>query len=253
MISVSNLRKTISGRVILDGISTTFDQGKVNMVIGSSGTGKSVLLKCLTGLSNIDGGTITYDETKLDKKCNFDKIRKTIGVLFQSGALFEYLTVEENVRFYLDTLLDMDKSSKELRVRECLEQVGMSEYLNRYPRQLSGGMKKRVALARAISHNPKYLFCDEPESGLDPQNSYNVVNLISCITTKYNITTIVISHNIDSMINIGERIIYLKDSKIVWEGTNKDILNVNNSQVLQFLNTSVMYKELHCRSLTQDL
>ena len=250
MIEVVGLKKSFRGINVLDDISAVFDDAKVNMVVGTSGAGKSVFLKCILGLIEIDDGSILYDRIPFNKNVDKDmimEIRKSIGVLFQGSALFEQLTVEENVRFFLDMQSDMPLDEKNDRVNECLNSVKMVGCNNKYPRELSGGMQKRVGIARAIANTPKYLFCDEPNSGLDPQTSRTIDELIARITSDKDITTIVITHNIDSIVDIGEKIVYLHDTKKEWEGTKKDLFLTNNESLVDFLESSITYKKLYHR------
>jgi phospholipid/cholesterol/gamma-HCH transport system ATP-binding protein len=226
MIRVSHLFKSFNGQPVLEDISVVFEPGKTNLIIGSSGSGKTVLLKCIVGLHEIDEGEVWYGDT-LFGALNFmgkKEIRKQMGMLFQGSALFDSLTVEDNVRFPLDMFSDMNAEEKIERVNFCLKRVNILNANNLYPAELSGGMKKRVAIARAISLNPKYLFCDEPNSGLDPLTAILIDALIKELTEEYSMTTIVNTHDMNSVMEIGEKVIFINDGIKCWEGNNKDIL-----------------------------
>lgn len=241
MIMFENIVKTFSNNIILNNVSGHLIDGKVNMVIGLSGSGKSVLLKSLIGIYDIDRGKITFDGVNMTANF-FDeqaiKIKKNIGVLFQNGALFSSKNIEENVRFPLDMMTNLSEKEKKEKVEYCLDCVGLKNVNKKYPDEISGGMKKRVALARAIVNIKKYLFCDEPNSGLDPQTSLMIDELIQDITKKHNLTTLVITHNIDSILSIGEHIIFLSKSEKKWEGSQKEILHTNNPDLNAFLESS---------------
>src|SRR5208283_490057 len=199
-------------------------QGKTNLIIGQSGSGKTVLLKCIVGLLNVDSGQIYYGKnefTSLDFLAK-KEVRKQIGMLFQGGALFDSSTVEENVRFPLDMFTNMSDSEKLARVNFCLDRVQLENVNRLFPSEISGGMKKRVAIARAISLNPKFLFCDEPNSGLDPQTSIVIDNLIKEITEEYNITTIINTHDMNSVMEIGDKVVFIYQGKKIWEGTKEE-------------------------------
>lgn len=234
MIECKNIVKEFNGKTILKDVSGVFSKGKTNLIIGASGTGKSVLLKCLVGLIKPDSGNIYYDEREFTNARNHDKqsIRREIGMLFQGGALFDSKTVEENVIFPLDMLSDMSLSEKRDRVHFCLQRVGLDHAAKRLPSEISGGMAKRVGIARAIVMNPKYLYCDEPNSGLDPQTSIRIDNLIQEITHEYDMTTVVVTHDMNSMLEIGEQILFMFQGEKVWEGT-KDIILDNKVKSLQ--------------------
>lgn len=241
MIVFNDVVKKFNNNVVLDHVSGEFIDGKVNMVIGLSGSGKSVLLKSLIGIFDIDGGEINFDGVKMTADFYDEqaiKVKKNIGVLFQNGALFSSKNIEENVKFPLDMMTNLSEKEKKERVEYCLNCVGLKNVNKKYPDEISGGMKKRVALARAIVNIKKYLFCDEPNSGLDPQTSLMIDELIQDITKKHNLTTLVVTHNIDSILSIGEHIIFLSKSKKRWEGSQKEILNSDNEYLNLFLKAS---------------
>jgi phospholipid/cholesterol/gamma-HCH transport system ATP-binding protein len=227
MIKIKNISKSFGDKIILEDVSAEFEKGKTNLIIGSSGTGKSVLLKCIVGLLNPDQGSVYYDLrnfTEADKEMK-SEIRREIGMLFQGGALFDSKNVEQNVMFPLDILTKMPFDEKLDRANDCLKRVGLENSNKKAVSELSGGMKKRVGIARAIVNNPNYLFCDEPNSGLDPQTSILIDELIHEITHELNITTIVVTHDMNSVIGIGEKIIFLYKGHKVWEGSNHQITN----------------------------
>lgn len=226
MIELKNIHKTFGERVILDGISATMEAGKCNLIIGTSGSGKTVLTKCMVGLFEPDNGEILYDgvDMLLMDDDQRKQLRQQIGMLFQGTALFDSMTVEQNVTFPLDMFTKLSASEKKKRVDEVLDRVKLVDANNRYPSEISGGMKKRVGIARAIVLNPKYLFCDEPNSGLDPQTSLVIDKLIQEITREFNTTTIVITHDMNSVMEIGDHIVYLHKGHKQWEGSNKDII-----------------------------
>ena len=246
MIEIKNISKSFAGVEVLKDISFIFEQGKTNLIIGESGSGKTVLMKCMVGLHKIDVGQVLYNNRSFFDLAFEEKkaIRKEIGMLFQGGALFDSQTVEENVVFPLSMFTDMSESEKRDRANFCLSRVNLVDANNRYPSEISGGMKKRVAIARAIAVQPKYLFCDEPNSGLDPRTSIVIDNLIKEITEEYNITTIVITHDMNSVIEIGDRVMFIYKGQNWWEGTNKEILSANNPELLDFVYASKFMKEL---------
>ena len=226
MIEVSDIKKSFDGRSILDGVSAVMETGKCNLIIGASGSGKTVLTKCIVGLFYPENGIISYDgEDILTMDTKERKLlRQKIGMLFQGNALFDSMTVEQNVIFPLDMFTNWTIAEKRRRASEVLERVNLTDTHKRYPAEISGGMKKRVGIARSIVLNPKYLFCDEPNSGLDPQTSLVIDKLIKEITVEFNITTIVVTHDMNSVMEIGDHIVYLHQGKKQWEGTNKDII-----------------------------
>ncbi|MBQ2020270.1 MAG: ATP-binding cassette domain-containing protein, partial [Rikenellaceae bacterium] len=232
------------GRRVLDDVSVLFDAGKTNLIIGRSGSGKTVLLKSLVGLHDIDEGNIFFDDlcyTQLGFK-EKKAVRKDIGMIFQGGALLDSSTVEDNIRLPLDLFTEQSLEEKMERVNFCLKRVNLPNANKLYPAELSGGMIKRVAIARAIVLNPKYLFCDEPNSGLDPMTSIVIDNLIKEITEEYNITTIVNTHDMNSVMEIGEKIVFIHEGKKWWEGTKNDILHSDNRELNDFVFASAMAK-----------
>ncbi|MCF6280269.1 MAG: ATP-binding cassette domain-containing protein [Flavobacteriaceae bacterium] len=246
MIEVKNLHKSFGDAHILKGISSTFEKGKVNMIIGQSGSGKTVFLKCLLGLHAHEEGSISFDG-RVYSKLNTDEkrlLRTEIGMLFQGGALFDSLTVEENIMFPLKMFANQSKKEMLERVNFVLDRVNLPGSNFKFPAELSGGMQKRVAIARAIVMNPKYLFCDEPNSGLDPQTATVIDNLIQEITDEYQIVTVVNSHDMNSVMEIGEKILFLKDGKKAWEGTNKEIFVTDNEAIVDFVYSSNLFKKV---------
>ncbi len=246
MIECKNINKAFNGKQILKDVSAKFEQGKTNLIIGASGTGKSVLLKTLVGLVHPDSGAILYDDRNFTQANKEEKqvIRREIGMLFQGGALFDSKTVEENVMFPLDMLSDMSNSEKSDRVNFCLQRVGLDHAAKLKPSEISGGMAKRVGIARAIVMNSKYLYCDEPNSGLDPQTSIRIDNLIQEITHEYNITTVVVTHDMNSMLEIGENIIFMFKGEKIWEGTKDNILETNVKDLQDFIFASKLIREM---------
>lgn len=240
MIELKNIYKAFDTKAVLEDISVNFEPGKTSLIIGGSGSGKTTLLKCMVGLHEVDKGEILYtgeDFTKLDFKERIP-IRKEIGMLFQSSALFDSMTVEENLLFPLNMFSEMSFSEKSDRVDFCLKRVNLDNVRKLSPSELSGGMKKRVGIARAIAMQPKYLFCDEPNSGLDPKTSIVIDNLIKEITEEYNITTVVNTHDMNSVMEIGDFIIFLHQGKKWWEGTNDEIRHTDNKEVNEFVYAS---------------
>lgn len=246
MIKINNISKSFADKTILKGINGEFDKGKTNLIIGSSGTGKSVLLKCIVGLLHPDTGMVFYDLrnfTEADKDLK-SEIRREIGMLFQGGALFDSKTVEENVMFPLDILTKMPPAEKIERVNFCLKRVGLEGVNKKMPSEISGGMKKRVGIARAIVNNPNYLFCDEPNSGLDPLTSVVIDDLIMEITHEFDITTIVVTHDMNSVMGIGEKIMFLHKGEKLWEGTNHEIMHSGLKELDDFVFTNKVMKSL---------
>jgi phospholipid/cholesterol/gamma-HCH transport system ATP-binding protein len=237
MITIHNIKKGFSGKSVIDDVSAEFETGRCNLIIGASGSGKTVLMKCLVGLLIPDEGEISYDGQNFSLMNTDEKkeMRRKIGMLFQGSALFDSMTVEQNILFPLDMFTNKTKAEKQKRVDEVLDRVNLSQAHKKYPAELSGGMKKRVGIARAIVLNPQYLFCDEPNSGLDPQTSLVIDKLIREITTDYNITTIINTHDMNSVMEIGDRIMYMYQGKKEWEGTNKEIIFSKNERLNNFI------------------
>lgn len=244
MIKAEHIVKSFDGRTVLKDISVEFETGKTNLIIGKSGSGKTVLLKSLVGLHEVDSGAVYYDDVNFTALGFKERkaIRRDIGMIFQGGALLDSSTVEENVRLPLDLFTNQTMSEKMERVNFCLQRVRLNDANHLYPAELSGGMIKRVAIARAIVLNPRYLFCDEPNSGLDPQTSIVIDNLIHEITSEYNITTIINTHDMNSVMEIGEKIIYIYEGEKWWEGTKDDILHAENPELNDFVFASAMAK-----------
>jgi phospholipid/cholesterol/gamma-HCH transport system ATP-binding protein len=246
MIKVEGIKKSFGKEEILKGISTTFDKGKTNLIIGQSGSGKTVLLKCLIGLFEPNEGLITF-ENRILQNMNDEEhrnLREDIGMLFQGGALFDSMTIEENVMFPLRMFTSQHKSEMLERVNEVLKRVKLENVNNKFPSEISGGMQKRVSIARAIVNKPKYLFCDEPNSGLDPKTAIVIDNLIQEITHEYNITTVVVTHDMNSVMEIGEKIVFLKNGLLVWQGTNDEIFKTDNDDVTSFVYSSDLFKKI---------
>ena len=237
MIEIKNIYKRFGDRDVLKGINLCFERGKTTLIIGESGSGKTVLMKICTGLLEPDTGYISFDGRVFSGIAEQGKtlIRKEMGVLFQGGALFDSMNVEQNVMFPLDMFTNMSNKEKKERVEFCLERVNLKNAGNLYPAEISGGMMKRVAIARAIANNPKYLFCDEPNSGLDPKTSEIIDQLIKELTEEYNITTIVNTHDMNSVLMIGDKINYIYKGKLWWEGDNKTILSATNPELCNFV------------------
>ena len=237
MIEVKNIKKSFGDKVVIQDVSSVMKSGQCNLIIGSSGSGKTVLQKCMVGLFEPDAGEILYDGKDFTNMILQDKkeIRKEIGMLFQGSALFDSQTVEQNVKFPLDMFTRDNNSAKMKRVNEVLERVNLVGSNKKFPSELSGGMKKRVALARAVVLNPKYLFCDEPNSGLDPQTSLVIDKLIKELTDEYNITTVINTHDMNSVMEIGDYILYMYQGEKEWEGTNKEIIFSKNQRLNEFI------------------
>ena len=244
MIEVKNITKSFDGRVVLKDISTTFEDGKTNLIIGRSGSGKTVMIKNIIGLMKPDTGQILYDGRDLItmNKHELNMLRREMGMLFQGSALFDSMTVMENVMFPLDMFSKDSTKERRKRAEFCLERVNLSEAGHLYPSEISGGMMKRAAIARAISLNPKYLFCDEPNSGLDPKTSLLIDDLIHDITVEYNMTTVINTHDMNSVMEIGEKIVYIHNGRKWWEGTKDDILHADNPELNDFVFASAMAK-----------
>lgn len=246
MIEVKNIKKSFGEKTVLEDISFQFQKGKNNLVIGASGSGKTTITKCIVGLQRPDFGLVEYDGQSFWDMTRKEKaeLRQSIGFLFQGGALFDSMTVEENIKFALRVF--SNKTDKEMtkRVDFCLDRVNLHGVKTLFPDELSGGMKKRVGIARAISMKPKYLFCDEPNSGLDPQTSILIDQLISEITYEYDITTIVITHDMNSVLEIGDNIMFLHKGKKYWSGSKVDILNTQNKELTDFIYASNFMKAI---------
>ena len=246
MIEIKDITKSFDNKKVLHGISGKFEKGKTNLIIGASGTGKSVLLKCLVGLLSPDNGKVLFDGryfTESDKKTT-TQIRREIGMLFQGSALFDSKNVEENIKFPLDILTEISEKEKIEKVNHCLNLVGLDKINQKMPSELSGGMKKRVGIARAIVNDSKYLFCDEPNSGLDPLTAIKIDDLILELTQKLNTTTIVVTHDMNSVIEIGEYIMFLHNGKKLWEGDNKKILKTKIKELNSFIFSNKLMKKI---------
>ncbi len=246
MITLNHVSKSFEGREVLSDISAVFEKGKTNLIIGQSGSGKTVLLKSIVGLHDIDEGEIYFNDI-LFNKLNFSgkkEIRKKMGMLFQGSALFDSSTVEENVMFPLEMFTDMTKEEKLDRVNFCLNRVNIINSNHLFPAEISGGMKKRVAIARAIALNPEFLFCDEPNSGLDPRTSVVIDELIKEITVEYNITTIVNTHDMNSVMSMGDKVIYIYEGKKWWEGSSAEILDSDNKELNDFVFSSELTRKI---------
>ena len=245
MIRIEGVTKSFGDKKVIEGIDASFDSGRCSLIIGASGSGKTVLMKIMVGLMQPTTGNIFYggrtDLTNLDKK-HLKAIRQEVGMLFQGGALFDSLTVEENIIFPLNMFTGKSRKEKLMRVDECLERVNLKNANKLYPNELSGGMKKRVGIARAIVMNPKYLFCDEPNSGLDPLTAIVIDGLIHEITVEYHITTIINTHDMNSVMEIGDHILFLHRGIKEWEGTNKEVMNTNNKLLNDFIFASKFLK-----------
>ncbi len=246
MIEVKGINKSFKDKQVLIDIDGTFERGKTNLIIGASGTGKSVLLKNIVGLVQPDEGTVYFDNrdfTHGDLEAKTE-IRREIGMLFQGGALFDSKNVEENIMFPLNVLTTMPEDEKLDRVNFCLERVELSGVNKKMPSEISGGMKKRVGIARAIVNNPKYLFCDEPNSGLDPQTSITIDNLIKDITDEYDITTVVVTHDMNSVIEIGDKVMFLFQGRKVWEGSSDEITDSTIQELNDFVFATRLMKKI---------
>ena len=246
MIEVNDIHKSFGDTQVLKGISTTFSKGKTNLIIGQSGSGKTVFLKCLLGLFSPEQGSIAYDGRDYSGLSPEEQrdLRQEMGMVFQGSALFDSMTVEGNVMFPLEMFTNQSKSEKQDRVDFVLKRVNLTEAYDRFPSQISGGMQKRVAIARAIVMNPQYLFCDEPNSGLDPKTATLIDNLIQEITQEYDITTVINTHDMNSVMEIGEKIIFLKDGIKEWEGTKHEIFKTDNEAVTGFVYSSELFEKV---------
>lgn len=246
MIQVENIHKSFGDNKVLKGISTSFEKGKTSLIIGQSGSGKTVFLKCLLGLFGLDSGNILYDKdnyTNLTLKKK-RKLREKMGMVFQGSALFDSMDVANNVRFPLDMFTKQTDEEKNDRVQSVLKRVNIVNAESKFPSEISGGMQKRVAIARAIVMNPKYLFCDEPNSGLDPKTAILIDNLIQEITDEYQMTTVINTHDMNSVMEIGEKIVFLKEGLKEWEGTKEDVFKTDNEAVTDFVYSSELFKKV---------
>lgn len=246
MIEVKNLNKSFEKIKVLKGISTTFDKGKTNLIIGQSGSGKTVFLKCLLGLFSYNKGSISYDNEQFTNLSDLEKrtLRSKIGMVFQGSALFDSMTILENVMFPLRMFTNQEENEMKDRAHSVLKRVNLTNAASKMPSEASGGMQKRVAIARAIVNNPKYLFCDEPNSGLDPKTAIVIDNLIQEITKEYGMVTVINSHDMNSVMEIGEKIIFLKNGKKAWEGDKDNIFKTDNKIVSDFVYSSNLFKKV---------
>ena len=249
MIRVRGVCKSFGEKAVLHGVDADFQPGQVNFIIGRSGSGKSVLTKCIVGLLEVDEGDVHYGDTEfsaLDRKGR-ESVRREIGMLFQGGALFDSMTVLDNVEFPLRMFSEMSAEERRARAMECLQRVELDGAENRFPAEVSGGMQKRVALARAIVGRPQYLFCDEPNSGLDPQTAIVIDNLIQDLTKEYGTTTVVISHDMNSVIEIGDNIHFLHQGRVAWHGDRKGILDSGVASLDEFVYASDLMRDIRAR------
>jgi phospholipid/cholesterol/gamma-HCH transport system ATP-binding protein len=255
MIEVKNIVKKFGDQTVLKGITTRFEAGMTNLIIGQSGSGKTVFLKTLLGIHTPDGGTISFDGRIYSELSNDEKraLRTEIGMVFQGSALFDSMTVEENVGFPLKMFTKKTQKEIKERVDFVIERVNLTNAHYKRPSEISGGMQKRVAIARAIVNNPKYLFCDEPNSGLDPKTAIVIDNLIQEITKEYNITTVINTHDMNSVMEIGEKIVFLKNGLLEWEGTNKEIFKTANEAVTDFVYSSELFKRVRKMYIEDDV
>lgn len=246
MIELVNIHKSFEGREVLKGIDTTFNDGMVNLIIGQSGSGKTVMMKNIVGLFIPEQGQILYDGRDFVTMTNRERVmlRREMGMIFQSAALFDSMSVIENVLFPLDMFSDMNRTDRLKRAKFCIDRVNLSGAEDKFPGEISGGMQKRVAIARAIALNPKYLFCDEPNSGLDPKTSLVIDELIHSITHEYDMTTIINTHDMNSVMGIGEHIVYLYDGKLEWTGTKDDVMTSTNERLNSFIFASDLFRKV---------
>lgn len=254
MIKIRNINKSFDQKEVLKNISMDFNKGETNLIIGRSGSGKTVLLKSIVGLHEIDRGQIFYDnrDFTLMNLRERKKLRQEMGMVFQGGALFDSLTVEENVRFPLDMFSMLSAGEKQKQVDFCLDRVNITDANKMYPSEISGGMKKRVAIARAIVMNPKYLFCDEPNSGLDPETSMVIDELIHKITVDLQITTIINTHDMNSVMEIGDNILFISEGEMCWEGNRKEILRTDNQKLQEFVFANKQYQKIRDDKIEEE-
>lgn len=245
MIELKSIQKSFDGRMVIKDIDAVFETGRTNLIIGQSGSGKTVLLKCVVGLLDPDAGDILYDSRSLMgmNKRERVQLRSEMGMLFQGSALFDAMTIEENVRFPLRMFSDLSPQEQERRTDYCLDRVGLKDSHRLFPAEISGGMQKRAAIARAIALNPKYLFCDEPNSGLDPLTSITIDELISDITNEFNMTTVINTHDMNSVLTMGENILFIYQGDKAWEGEREAIYHSNNERLNEFVFASSVIKK----------
>lgn len=255
MIEVKNLCKSFGDKEVLKNISTVFDSGKTNLIIGQSGSGKTVLMKNLVGLLDPTSGDVLYDGRNFVAMSKKEKImlRREMGMIFQSAALFDSMTVLENVMFPLDMFSNMTLRDRIRRAKTCLDRVNLKDVDSKFPGELSGGMQKRVAIARAIALNPQYLFCDEPNSGLDPKTSLVIDELLHSITHEFNITTIINTHDMNSVMGIGENIIFIYEGHKEWQGVSADIMNSDNKKLTDFIFASDLLKRMRNAVINKEM
>lgn len=246
MIEIKDLQKSFGDKTVLKGIDCTFHEGKTNLIIGQSGSGKTVLMKCIVGLFEPTQGDIFYDGRSFVRMSKRERtlLRREMGMIFQNAALFDSMSVLENVMFPLDMFSHKSQKERRERAEQCLERVNLLDALNKYPGEISGGMQKRVAIARAIVLNPKYLFCDEPNSGLDPKTSLVIDELIHDITEEFGITTIINTHDMNSVMGIGEHILYIYEGHREWEGTKEEVVSSNNERLNNFIFASDLFRKV---------
>ena len=254
MIEVRNLIKSFDGKVVLDDISATFETGKTNLIIGQSGSGKTVLMKNIVGLLDPDQGEVLYDGRNFVGMSKRERVmmRREMGMIFQGGALFDSLSVIDNVKFPLDMFSNMTNRERTKRAQECLERVRLLDAQDKFPGEISGGMQKRVAIARAIVMNPKYLFCDEPNSGLDPKTSLVIDELLSGITKEYHITTIINTHDMNSVMGIGENIVFIYHGRKEWEGTKDEVISSTNKKLNDLVFASDLFRKVKEVEIHED-
>lgn len=254
MIEIKNITKSFEGRTVLSDINAVFEDGKTNLIIGRSGSGKTVLIKNIIGLMTPDSGEILYDGRNIlgMDKGELKLLRREMGMLFQGSALFDSMTVLENVMFPLDVFSKESSRGRRKRAEFCLERVSLSDARHLYPSEISGGMMKRAAIARAIALNPKYLFCDEPNSGLDPKTALIIDDLIHSITIEYKMTTVINTHDMNSVMNIGDNIIFIKEGILEWQGNNTQVISSNNQALNDFIFASDLFRKVKEMEMNQE-